>query len=72
MPIGTDLLNFGGSYTVDEQLNISMVPAPPQKSITVVSLPARLEALSIPSTVQMQGAQHTIQLEQAIRNLQTR
>ena len=38
-PAGTDLASFGGYYSLDEQLNISMVPIADTKTLTVTSLP---------------------------------
>jgi len=72
---GTDLASFGGSYSLDEQLNISMAPIADKHTITVVSLPDwQGGATSIPSTVQVQAAQSRldiIQLQQAIQSLKS-
>jgi hypothetical protein len=73
-PPGTDLATFGGSYILDEQLNISMAPI--SKKISVVTLPVgqTFGADAITST-QEQAAQSRldlIQLEQAIRSIQSR
>jgi hypothetical protein len=74
-PPGTNIASFGGSYTVDEQLNISMAPIADKTSLKVVSLPVGQEyRTAVPSNVQIQSAQNRLdllQIEQAIRSLQT-
>lgn len=73
-PPGTDLATFGGSYTIDEQLNISMAPIP--RKITVVTLPVgqifRGEAITSTQEQAAQSRLDLIQLEQAIRSIQSR
>jgi hypothetical protein len=82
-PPGTDLAAFGGSYTLDEQLLISMTALPPTpKPITVVTLPhgdnfgdPKRVTVEVPTTFAVESAKQrldAIQLEQAIRNLQIR
>ena len=72
---GTDVASLGGSYTLDEQLNISMAPIPDKQTLKVTSLPIgqRYDA-PVSSTVQIQSAQNCLDLlgiEQAIRSLKT-
>ena len=74
-PPGTDIASFGGSYSVDEQLNISMAPIASKKPLKVTSLPVG-QAYSVPvtSSVQLESAQNRLDLlgiEQAIRTLKT-
>ncbi|MGO9360095.1 MAG: hypothetical protein ACLP1D_20910 [Xanthobacteraceae bacterium] len=71
---GTNVVGFGGSYSLDEQLNITMAPIAETKKLTVTSLPVG-DAFTAPisSTVQVQSAQNRLDLvgiEQAIRKLQ--
>lgn len=78
---GTDFASLGGSYAVDEQLNISMTPAEETKKITFVSLPSGQNFASpgtkttrTITTISTQDAKQrldTMQLEQAIRSLQS-
>lgn len=81
-PAGTDLAAFGGSYSLDEQLNISMAPIAPKQTLVVVSLPAGQDLKKdgtppnqvLTSTVSVQSAQQRldiIQLQQELRRLQT-
>ncbi len=74
-PAGTNLASFGGSYSVDEQLNISMAPIADKQTISVVSLPiGKQYTVPVTSTVQVQSAQSRLDiqgLETAIRKLQT-
>ena len=74
-PPGTDIASFGGSYSVDEQLNISMAPIADKQTLKVTSLPAG-QQYNAPgtSTVQIEFAQNRLDLlgiEQAIRSLKT-
>jgi hypothetical protein len=80
-PRGTDLSSFGGSYTLDEQLNIAMAPlAPTPRRIAVVTLPhgdnfgtPEAASLAVRSTIAVETARQrldVLQLEQAIRSLQ--
>ncbi len=84
-PPGTNLASLGGSYSLDEQLNIGMAPTDPKpKELTVISLPAGQnlkddgrppEQKLTTSTSSVEAAQSRLdllQLEQAIRSLQTR
>jgi hypothetical protein len=71
-PPGTDIVTFGGSYSVDEQLNIIMVPTTPKQVIRAVTLPIQQGQTSVQSTVQLESAQSRldiIQLQQAIQSL---
>ena len=53
-PPGTNLAGFGGSYSLDEQLNISMAPIADTKKLTVTSLPVEgTFDRTIASTVQV-------------------
>jgi hypothetical protein len=74
-PPGTNLAGFGGSYSLDEQLNISMAPVADTKKLTVTSLPVEgTFDRTIASTTQVESAQNRLDLlgiEQAIRKLQT-
>jgi hypothetical protein len=74
-PPGTNLAGFGGSYTLDEQLNITMVPIAETKKLTVTSLPIGQQYQQpVVSTIQVESAQNRLDLlgiEQAIRKLQT-
>jgi hypothetical protein len=76
-PPGTNLAGFGGSYTLDEQLNISMAPIADPKTVHVTSLPIGKQydrPASVASTIQVESAQNRLDLlgiEQAIRKLQT-
>jgi hypothetical protein len=74
-PPGTDIASFGGSYMVDEQLNISMAPIADKTTLTVTSLPVGQQySATGTSTVQLMSAQNRLDLlgiEQAIRKLQT-
>jgi hypothetical protein len=72
---GTNFLAAGGSYQLDEQLNITMAPIAPAKQLHVTSLPVGDAFTSQPvsSSVQIQSAQSRLDLlgvEQAIRKLQ--
>lgn len=82
-PPGTDLAALSGSYTLEEQLNISMVPIPPKpKPIVVVTLPQGdnfgrpvSRVIFAPVVTPLDDAKRrldVIELEQAIRNLQVR
>lgn len=78
-PPGTNLASAGGSYTVDEQLNISMVAIDEKKSISAVTLPSGTNFVDqtetsrlVSSTATPEVAKtrtDTMQLEQAIRSL---
>ncbi len=74
-PPGTNLAAFAGSYSLDEQLNISMAPVAPKQTLKVTSLPVGQEfTAQVSSTIQVQSAQSRLDLlgvEQAIRKLQT-
>jgi hypothetical protein len=72
-PPGTNLAAFGGSYTLDEQLNISMAPIADKQEISVTSLPVQQFRNPVRSTAEVQAAQGRLDLlgiEQAIRRLQ--
>jgi hypothetical protein len=73
---GTDLASFSGSYSLDEQLNISMAPIDDKETISVTSLPTGKQYRApVTSTVQVRAAQTRLDiqgLETAIRQLQTR
>ena len=72
-PPGTNLAAFGGSYTLDEQLNISMAPIAETHRLSVTSLPVQKFGQPVTSSVQVQSAQTRLDLlgiEQAIRRLQ--
>ena len=75
-PAGTDLASFSGSYSLDEQMNISMAPIDDKETLRVTSLPTGKQYRSpVTSTVQVQAAQSRLDiqgLETAIRQLQTR
>jgi hypothetical protein len=75
-PAGTDLASLSGSYSLDEQLNISMAPIADKETLSVTSLPTGKQYRSpVTSTVQVQAAQTRLDiqgLETAIRQLQTR
>jgi hypothetical protein len=76
---GTDLATLGGSYTVDEQLNISMAPIEEKTSVSAVTLPSGTNFVTdtktsrqISSSAPVEAARSrldTIQLEQAIKSL---
>lgn len=73
-PPGTNLASLGGSYSIDEQLNISMVPiADTPPPLKVVTLPVSKEFQVTPvTTVQVEAAQtrqDLSQIEQAIRSI---
>jgi hypothetical protein len=72
---GTDLASLSGSYSLDEQLNISMVPIPDKQTLVVTSLPnSRLYTQPVTSTVEIAspGVRQDLQgIENAIRGLQT-
>jgi hypothetical protein len=74
-PPGTNLAGFGGSYTLDEQLNISMAPIADKQTLKVTSLPVGQQfSAPVNSTVVVESAQNRLDLlgiEQAIRKLQT-
>lgn len=72
-PPGTNLAAFGGSYILDEQLNISMAPIPEKQELSVTSLPVQQFRNPVRSTAEVQSAQSRLDLlgiEQAIRRLQ--
>jgi hypothetical protein len=69
---GTNLASLGGSYSLDEQLNISMAPITGKQTITAVTLPIQQGGTVVPSSVQVQAAQSRLdilQLQQAIQSL---
>lgn len=73
-PPGSNLASFGGSYTLDEQLNISMAPIADKQILRVTTLPLG-EPYDKPvvSSVAVQNAQTRLDLqaiESAIRKLQ--
>lgn len=74
-PPGTNIASFGGSYSLDEQLNISMAPIPAKQSIKVVSLPVGENFKGVvTSSVQIESTQNRLdilQLQQAILSLKT-
>jgi len=75
-PAGTDLANFGGSYSLDEQLNISMIAIPDKETLTVTSLPNSDQQYTKPVTstvvvVSPEVRQDLQSIETAIRRLQT-
>jgi hypothetical protein len=73
-PPGTDLASLSGNYSIDEQLNISMVPiadAPPPLRVVTLPVSKEFQGAAVTS-VQMQAAQarqDLSQIEQAIRTL---
>lgn len=73
-PPGSNLATFGGSYTLDEQLNISMAPIADKQTLTVTTLPLGDEySKPVTSNVAVQVAQNRLDLqaiETAIRKLQ--
>lgn len=74
-PAGTDLATFGGSYVLDEQLNISMVALPDEKKLTVTTLPNsdmqyRRPVASTVTLVSPEVRQDLQSIETAIRKLQ--
>ena len=74
-PAGIDLASFGGYYSLDEQLNISMVPIADTKTLTVTSLPNSQQytkpVTSTVITVAPEVRQDLQGIETAIRKLQT-
>jgi hypothetical protein len=78
-PAGTDLASLGASYTVDEQLNISLVTIDEKVPVSAVTLPSGTDfandtrtSRQISSTASVEAAtirSDTIQLEQAIKSL---
>jgi hypothetical protein len=74
-PAGTDLASFGGSYSLDEQLNISMIPIPDKETLKVTSLPnSQQYTKPVTSTVVVvspEVRQDLQGIETAIRKLQT-
>ncbi|WP_141688383.1 hypothetical protein [Bradyrhizobium paxllaeri] len=78
-PPGADLATFGGSYSVDEQLNISMAPIEEKAPISAVTLPSGTNFVDdtktsrqVSSSAPVDAARSrldTIQIEQAIRSL---
>jgi hypothetical protein len=74
-PPGTNLASFGGSYGLDEQLNISMAPIPDKQTLVVNSLPSSPQYTKpVTSTVLIESPQIRLDLqgiETAIRKLQT-
>jgi hypothetical protein len=74
-PPGTNLAALAGSYSLDEQLNISMAPIAPTQTLVVTSLPVgQVYTAPVSSTVQVESAQNRLDLlgiEQAIRRLPT-
>jgi hypothetical protein len=75
-PAGTNLASFAGSYSLDEQLNISMVPIPDKETLTVTSLPNSDQQYRKPVTstvvvVSPEVRQDLQGIETAIRRLQT-
>jgi hypothetical protein len=72
-PAGTDLASLGGSYSLDEQLNISMVPIADRETLTVTSLPnSQQYTRPVTSTVRVspEVRQDLQGIETAIRQLQ--
>jgi hypothetical protein len=80
---GTDLLSLAASYSLDVQFNIGMVPLADKKQLHLVSLPAGQDLTNgnapeqrpLVSSTTLDAAQYrldTLQLEQAIRNIQQR
>ena len=74
-PPGTNIASFGGSYSIDEQLNISMAPIADKQTIKIVSLPSwQGEVGSVVSSSPVQAAQSRLdilQLQQAIQSLKS-
>jgi hypothetical protein len=74
-PPGTNLASLSGSYSLDEQLNISMVPIADKEVLHVTSLPnSRQYTKPVVSTVQVVSPEVRFDLqgiETAIRKLQT-
>jgi hypothetical protein len=74
-PAGTDLASLSGSYSLDEQLNISMVPIADKEVIHVTSLPnSQQYSKPVVSNVQVVSPEVRFDLqgiETAIRKLQT-
>ena len=74
-PPGTNLAAFAGSYSLDEQLNISMAPIADKQTLSVTSLPSsRQYTRPVTSTLQIEPAQNRLDLqgiETALRKLQT-
>jgi hypothetical protein len=74
---GTPTASIGGSYSIDEQLQISLVPLdPPPVAYTVTTLPVNGltssgggNSASISSLQQAQRRSDTIQLDTTLRNL---
>lgn len=74
-PAGTDLATFGGYYSLDEQLNISMAPIADKQTLEVTSLPSSQQYTKpVTSRVDVESPQIRLDLqsiETAIRKLQT-
>lgn len=74
-PAGTDLATFGGYYSLDEQLNISMAPIPDKQTLEVTSLPSSQQYTKpVTSRVVVESPQIRLDLqsiETAIRQLRT-
>jgi hypothetical protein len=79
-PKGSDFGSLGGSYQVNQQLQIAMTPLTPSREFTVVTLPAgdnwdRKQArIALEADVAVQNAKSRldiIQLEQAIQSIRS-
>lgn len=74
-PGGTDLASLGGSYSLDEQLNISMIPIADKETLEVTSLPNSQQytkrVTSRVFVVAPEVRQDLQGIETAIRKLQT-
>jgi hypothetical protein len=75
-PGGTNLAALSGSYTVDEQLNITFAPLSATPAFTVVTLPVNGKGFQnraiLQPTTSVENAQvrtDLIQIEQALRKL---
>jgi hypothetical protein len=77
---GTDLASLAASYSLDEQLNISMTPIAETKKLKVVTLPVgenfkgpkEQQVITSVTTQSAQSRLDLIQIEQAIKSLQPR
>ncbi len=74
-PPGTNVAAFSGSYSLDEQLNISMAPVADKQELVVTSLPSSQQyTRAVTSRVELSEPQVRLDLqgiETAIRKLQT-
>jgi hypothetical protein len=76
-PAGTPTASIGGSYSVDQQLQIALLPLdPPPAHFTVTTLPVnglvasgQSNAATLTSVQQAQRRGDTIQLDTTLRNL---